>query len=172
MVESIEDDGLREGVLAAWTTAMADVGIDDLDGVPWYPPVQAELDLPDETLVPHVREVTRAAIGLTDVFEGRADLDLDRDIVIAAALVHDVSKLYEYDGEQPTAIGTLLDHPHYGIHVTAAAGLPVEVQHAVVTHSPNTAIDPATIEAEIVYRADLVAASAIKLRGVDDLRQA
>ena len=171
-IESIEDEALREGVLTAWTTAMADNDIHDLAGLHWYPPVQTALDLPDETLVPHVREVVAAAMGLVDVIEDRRGLDLDRATVLAAALLHDVSKLYEFDGDEPTAVEELLGHPHYGIHVAAAAGLPVEVQHAVAAHSSNTAIEPATIEAEIVCRADEVAASAIKLRGVDDLREA
>jgi len=171
-IESIEDESLREGVLTAWTTAMADNGIDDLEGIHWYPPMQAALAIPDETLVPHVREVVAAAMGLADVFEGRMALDLERDIVLAGALTHDVSKLYEFDGDEPTEIDEFLGHPHFGIHVAAQAGLPVEVQHAVAAHSPNTAIEPATIEAEIVCRADEVAASAIKLRGVDDLREA
>lgn len=171
-IESIADESLREGVLTAWSTAMADNGIDDLEGIHWYPPMQAALAIPDETLVPHVREVVAAAVGLADVFEGRPGLDLDRDVVLAGALVHDVSKLYEFDGDEPTEIDELLGHPHFGIHVAAQAGLPVEVQHAVAAHSPNTAIAPATIEAEIVCRADEVAASAIKLRGVDDLREA
>lgn len=171
-IESIEDRSLREGVMTAWMTAMAENDVDDLYGVPWYPPIQADLDLPDETLVPHVNEVVEAATGLANTFAGRAGLDLDRDVLLAAAIVHDVSKLYEFDGRDPTATGELLGHPHYGIHVTAAAGLPVEVQHALAAHSPNTAVAPATIEAEILLRADQVAASAIKLGGVDDLRDA
>jgi HD superfamily phosphodiesterase len=171
-IKSIADESLSEGVMAAWTTAMADNEVDDLEAIHWYPPMQAELGIPDETLVPHVREVVEAATGLADVFEGRRGLDLDRDVVLAGALVHDVSKLYEYDGDEPTEIDELLGHPHFGIHVAAAAGLPVDVQHVLAAHSRNTAIEPATIEAEIVCRADEVAASAIKLRGVDDLREA
>ncbi len=171
-IESIEDRSLREGVLTAWTTAMAETGVDDLYGVPWYPPIQTDLDLQDERLVPHVNEVIEAATGLADTVAARAALDLDRDVLLAAAIVHDVSKLYEFDGLDPTAVGELLGHPHYGIHVTAAAGLPVEIQHALAAHSPNTAVEPATIEAEILLRADQVAASAIKLGGVEDLRDA
>lgn len=171
-IESIEDETLLQGVLTAWTTAMAETGVDDLHGVPWYPPIQTELGIPDETLVPHVNEVVEAVTGLADTLSGRADLDLDRDVLLAAAIVHDVSKLYEFDGDEPTAVGELLIHPHYGIHVAAAAGLPVEVQHAVAAHSPNTAVEPATIEAEILLRADQVAASAIAARGVADLRDA
>jgi 23S rRNA maturation-related 3'-5' exoribonuclease YhaM len=87
--------------------------------------------------------------------------------VIAGALVHDVSKLYEFDGMDQTDVGRLLGHPHYGVHIVSQAGLPVEVAHIVLSHTRRTTIDPATIEAEIVRRADETAASAIRNRASD-----
>ena len=119
------------------------------------------------------------------LLESRGDrLDISMDVLLAGALVHDASKLYEYgatgDDAEPgevddagkTAIGRLLGHPHYGVHVAAAAGLPVEVQHLVLAHSPRSAVEPATMEAEIVTRVDRAAAAAIRSRGLDDLREA
>ena len=67
-------------------------------------------------------------------------------------------------------VGRLLGHPHYGVHLAAEAGLPVAVQHVVLAHSHRTAVEPATLEAEIVRRVDEVAAAAVRRRAVDDLR--
>ena len=57
-----------------------------------------------------------------------------------------------------------------GVH--AVADLPVELAHIVLSHSPRTNVEPAFVEAEIVKRADEVAAAAIKADAVGDLRNA
>ncbi|WP_144903476.1 HD domain-containing protein [Halobellus captivus] len=171
-LDAIEDDELRSGVVDAWATAMAENGIDDLRGVPWLPPTQRELGIEDETLVGHVRDVTAGSIALADVLsERRGDkLDLDLDVVVAGALVHDVSKLAEFDGMDDTPVYDLLGHPYYGVHVVARVGLPIELAHIVLSHTGRTNVEPATIEAEIVRRADEVAAASIRWRATDDLR--
>ncbi|MFB6166376.1 MAG: HD domain-containing protein [Haloarculaceae archaeon] len=172
-LDDLEDPDLRVGVVDAWASAMADTGIEDLGGVPWLPPVQRELGLDDEYLVPHVRDVVACATAMVDRLTARRpDLAIDRDVVLAGALVHDVSKLYEFDGGERTAIGGLLGHPHYGVAVVDAAGLPVDVAHVVLAHTDRTAVEPATIEAEVVRRADEVAAQAIRSRALADLRDA
>lgn len=164
-VDDIEDYALREGVFQAWETAMADNGVDDLASLSWFPPEQARLDLPDERLVPHVNDVVEGSVGVAEVLLGnRTDVDLSMDVLLAGALIHDVSKLYEFDGTEETDVGRLLGHPHFGVHVAAASGLPVEVQHVVLAHSHRTAVEPATIAAEIVAAVDRVAARAIRMR--------
>ena len=173
-IDRIEDETLREGVRRAWETAMAETGVDDLESVPWLPPEQERLGIPDETLVGHVREVVTGSVALAEsLLAARGDrLELSMDLLLAGALVHDVSKLYEYGDSEETAVGRLLGHPHYGVHVAAAAGLPAEVQHVVLAHSPRSAVEPATMEAEIVTRVDRAAAAAIRSRAFDDLRDA
>ncbi|MFD1514894.1 HD domain-containing protein [Halomarina rubra] len=171
-LDRIEDDDLRAGVVRAWTTAMAENDVTDLDAVPWFPPAQRELDIDDEYLVGHVRDVTACAIALAETLAERRDPDLSMDLIVAGALVHDVSKLAEFDEMAETAVGDLLGHPHYGVHLVAAAGLPVDLQHVVLSHTSRTTVDPATLEAEVVRRADEVAASAIRLRVLSDLRDA
>lgn len=169
-VDRIDDDGLREGVLRAWETALVENGIEDLEAVPWLPPVQAELGLHGETLVPHVTDVVAGALALAESLREThpAELDLSLDRVRAGALVHDVSKPYEYDGAAETVIGDLLGHPHYGVHVAAAAGLPTEIQHVVLAHSPRSAVEPATLEATLVTQADRAAVAAIRSRAPAD----
>lgn len=169
-LQHIGDEDLRAGVTDAWETVVAETGVDNLDAVPWFPPAQHGLDIEDEYLVPHVRDVTACAVDLAETLRDRRDADISLDTVIAGALVHDVSKLHEFDGMEETSVGDLLGHPHYGVHVVARAGLPVEVAHIVLSHTPRTTVEPATLEAEIVRRADEVAAAAIKTAAVEDLR--
>lgn len=171
-IDEIDDDALRAGVVDAWSTTMAETGVDNLDSVPWLPPAQRELGLDDEWLVDHVRDVTAGALALAETLRERRGVGLSLDTVRAGALVHDVSKLYEFDGMSETAIGTLLGHPYYGVGVVTRAGLPVEVAHVVLSHSPRTNVEPATLEAAAVKRADEAAVAAIRSNAVDDLREA
>jgi len=171
-LDRIADEDLREGVLRAWETAIEETGVTDLEQLPWLPPEQERLGLPDETLVDHVRDVVAGSVALAEsLLDTSGDrIDLSMDVLIAGALVHDVSKLYEYDGAGETEVGQLLGHPHFGVHVVAAAGLPAEIQHVVLAHSHRTAVEPATLEAELITRVDQVAAAAIRLRSLSDLR--
>ena len=169
---AIDDPDLREGVRDCWATACADTGVDDLTAVPWFPPAQRRHDIADETLVGHVRDVVAGARALADALEERRGTDVDRDLLLAAALVHDVSKLYEFDGMAETAVGDLLGHPYYGVHCVAAAGLPVECAHVVLSHTSRTPVEPAFLEAVLVQRADEAAAAAIRLTALEDLRDA
>jgi len=171
-LQHIADEDLRAGVVDAWETAMAETGVEGLHEVPWFPPAQRDLGIDDEWLVPHVRDVTAGAAALAEMLVDRRGADVSLDTVIAGALVHDVSKLHEFDAMDETPVGDLLGHPHYGVHVVARAGLPVEIAHVVLSHTPRTTVEPATLEAEIVRRADEVAAAAIKTAALEDLRGA
>ncbi|QLD90731.1 HD domain-containing protein [Natronomonas salina] len=176
-IETIADDSLRTGVSTAWTTAAGINGleVEELPEVPWLPATQRELDIEAEEalLVDHVRDVASCAVGLAESLLSRDDdLEVDLDTVIAGALVHDVSKLYEFDGMERTEVGELLGHPYYGVAVVSRANLPVEIAHVVLSHSSRTTVEPATLEAEIVRRADEVAAAKLRAGAVDDLREA
>ena len=163
-VERIADDDLRAGVVEAWTIALTETGW-DLAEAPWFPPLQEEWGLPNERTVPHVRDVVAASEALAAAMAERG-AQLSTALVRSGALFHDISKLYEFappDGEA-TAIHDLLGHPNYGVVPAARAGLPPAVLHVVLAHSQQTDVEPQTLEAEIVTRADRVAARLIRAR--------
>ncbi len=168
-VERIGDADLQANVVAAWVTAMTDHGVSDLSSVPWFPPVQRDLGVEDEVLVEHIRDVTLLSIELGEFLRERRDVAVAMDTVIAGALIHDVSKLAEFDGMAATSVYDLLGHPYYGIHIVLQAGLPIELAHIVLSHTRRTTVEPATIEAAIVQMADEIAATAIRTRATDDL---
>ncbi|MFB6132516.1 MAG: HD domain-containing protein [Halanaeroarchaeum sp.] len=169
-LEAIDDADLRAGVVEAWTIAATENDVEDLHAVPWLPPTQRDLGLDDEYLVDHVRDVTVGARLLAEMLDDRRPVDLSLDLVVAGGLIHDVSKLAEFDGMNATPVYDLLGHPYYGVHVVERAGLPVELAHVVLSHTSRTTVEPATLEAAIVKRADEVAAAAIRARATDDLR--
>lgn len=172
-VDWIDDTDLRDRTVDAWVTTLDETGVTDLAAVPWRTPEQQRLGIPlsAETLVEHLRNVTRGGASLADVLSSREGIDIDRDVVVAGGLLHDVSKLYEFDDAGETAIGDLLGHPYYGVHIAVRAGLPIGLQHIVLSHT-HTLVEPATLEAAIVRAADAADAAAIRSRAVDDLRDA
>lgn len=172
-LDAITDDDLRSGVVEAWLVGADEGGVDDLHELPWLPPTERDLGITgEETLVGHVRDVVACARALADALGDRRGTTVDRDLLVTGALVHDVSKLVEFDGMDATPTYDLLGHPHYGVHLVAAAGLPVECSHIVLSHTPRTTVEPAFLEAALVRRADEVAADAIRAGAVDDLRDA
>ncbi|MEF8819358.1 MAG: HD domain-containing protein [Haloferacaceae archaeon] len=166
-IARIEDDDLRAGVVEAWTTTLAETGW-DLAEVPWFPPLQAEWGLPDERTVTHVRDVVAASEALAGAMVERGAA-LSTDLVLAGALVHDISKLYEFGPPEgvETTVHELLGHPNYGIVPAARAGLPPEVLHVILAHSRRTAVEPETLEAQVVTGADRVAAASIRARATE-----
>lgn len=171
-VELIDDTDLRTGVLDVWVSVLEATGHEDIREIQWLPPEQDRLGLGDEPQVDHIRDVTRGAIELAEIAAERGAA-VSMDTVIAGGLLHDISKPFEFDPDADdgvTAIGALLGHPYYGVHLLASAGLSVDLMHIVLSHSPRTAIDPATLEAAIVAAADEAAAAAIRSTAVDDLR--
>lgn len=168
----VKDGSLRSGVTEAWAIAVEENGVESLESVPWLPSVQSELGLSDETLVEHTRDVYAAATALGESLLERRGVDLQMDFIRAAGLIHDVSQLAEFDGWDATPVYELIGHPYYAMYVMERAGLPVEVQHAVLAHSPFSNVEPATMEAVVLNRADYAVARSIRWRVFDDLREA
>jgi 3'-5' exoribonuclease len=117
-------------------------------------------------LLAHTVKVTRIALSLGDITVA----PYDRDLLIAAGVLHDIGKLDEYTatpGEERTDDGRLLGHIVQGVLrvQTAAALVPdlgadqlTDLLHAIVAShgkrefgSPTI---PATIEALLLHLAD------------------
>ena len=156
-LEAIDDDELRERVVDIWVDAMIENGYDDVHAITWWPPLESELDGDGVTTVEHVRDVTRITISLLDAVE----TDLDRDLAIAGALLHDCSKLYEIDDGEMNETSELVPHPHFAVHLLARAGCSDALQNVVLAHSRGSAVEPKTLEARIVQQADELAVDSL-----------
>jgi putative nucleotidyltransferase with HDIG domain len=138
-IEWIGDADLREKVIATW--------IDGLERGGWTPDDVARMPFTlakkvSASFAQHVRSVTRICAAVSDTFDeiyNGVDLKLDRDILIAGALLHDVGKLVEMeevDGAfRKTADGKIVRHAFSGVALADAHGLPGTVQHIIGTHS-------------------------------------
>ncbi len=125
-------------------------------------------------LVEHIWSVTRVAIGLikhyAEYYDG-LNPPLDRDVVVAAAILHDIGKLrelaYHPVEAKYTKHGTLIGHIVLGRDMVRdkarqIADFPEEtlllLEHAILAHHGKAEFgapkEPCTIEALIVHYAD------------------
>ena len=112
-------------------------------------------------LVQHTLATVKLALALCDLVEQVYGGEVDKDVVIAAALLHDIMKAPCYaEREDGTYIfsplGERLDHVTLAVAELARRGFPLDVLHAVAAHhAEHGPISPKTLEALVVHVADL-----------------
>lgn len=121
------------------------------------------------SLIEHVLCVTEAAEALAEVLEasGRG-WSVSRDLLLAGALLHDVSKVVESepgpDGAPVTsAVGRMLQHGVWTAARVLRRDLDLELAHMIVSHTPRSKSVPATLEGLILYYADMMDSDALAL---------
>jgi putative nucleotidyltransferase with HDIG domain len=158
----IRSDELRRKAIEAWAYALAETDFPRVAAIPGEatPGVFA---LKRGSQTAHLRSVARIAIAIADEFAQEfPEARVDRDIVLAGALLHDVGKAWEFDptnrkrweADKSQAGSPALRHPVYGAHVCIAVGLPEEIAHIALGHSYEGDLMPRSLECLIVHRAD------------------
>ena len=151
----IGDEDLRARVVEAWAYALSQSEFTCIEeirasGNPTTPA------LIGGTQTDHIRGVARMAQGLADGLEQvHGDLGIDRDLLWACALCHDVGKPFEFSprnqarwqGDVGAAGYPAIRHSVYGVHVALTVGLPEAVAHTAGAHSG---------EGELIQRNTLV----------------
>ena len=156
----IKNEALREKVIETWIAALTRGGWkpDDLERVPFTLAKKVRT-----SFAQHVRSVTQICAHVADTFDEiykGVDLVLDRDTLIAGALLHDVGKLLEMEEKDgafvKSAEGKLVRHPFSGLAIADACGVPAEVLHIIGTHSKEGDPYKRTPEAIILHFADFM----------------
>ncbi|MPZ28335.1 MAG: HD domain-containing protein [Micromonosporaceae bacterium] len=144
----LRDPELKRQVVEIWQELWAMSSYQKLTDVP----VSVKIDYPQ---VRHCRGVLTGALALADAWEPVHDVRLDRDVLIAGALLIDVSKLVEtHRGPDGTAgyteLGRRLPHATYAAHLALAKGVRLDVVHCILSHSPSGGKAPQTPEAQLL----------------------
>jgi hypothetical protein len=161
-IDWIADSGLRSKVIAIWIEMAAQMSWASLHDVP-----KNIGDEKNRTLMGHVRGVTQMAVAICDIARNLHGKSYDRDLMIAACLLHDVSKLVEYEPAQPkrgdrenpkpgrkSRLGKNIQHAVYATHRILSHGLPLELANLVITHTHESNIRGTTWEAAVLFYAD------------------
>ena len=161
-VEEISDPELQKKVVEAWATSLGGSSFGAISeirpsGNPDTPPLKTG------TQTDHIRGVTRLAMVIADEMMAMfPDLRINRDVLIAGALCHDVGKPWEFDPENqarwkgaPRAAGfPSIRHPAYGVHICLSVGLPEAVAHMAGAHSGEGELVVRSLENTVVHHAD------------------
>ena len=164
----IESDSLREQVVQAWTLGLERGGWQDIEDIPYA------WNIHEVSNVEHVRGVTsiarQAATQQRDIHGANPDLD----VVIAAALLHDVGKCYEYVSHvDDDVLGTPdaryaseeIPHSISGYALAHEVGCPLAVQRAIPHYLGE--VPTRTLEAELVKSANEISSNAITQATMD-----
>jgi putative nucleotidyltransferase with HDIG domain len=161
----ISDAALRDSVAAVWseaiTTGCGGTGwtFDELRAIP-FTLLAGDIDL---TFIEHLNSCVKQCIAIAGVldavFGGR--VPVNRDHLIAGALLADVGKPLEYDKDASGKViqgnfGQMLRHPFSGVALCYKHGIPPEVMHIVATHSHEGDKVQRSIESIIFHHADFV----------------
>ncbi|HIH88053.1 TPA: HDIG domain-containing protein [Candidatus Bathyarchaeota archaeon] len=112
-------------------------------------------------LLQHTIGVTKLSVTLCDLVEDVYGGKVDRDTVLAGALIHDIMKVYTYeprgDGSYMSSnLGEKVDHLTLLVAELYKRGFPVDVIHVAASHHGDVSpVKPKTMEALIVSIADL-----------------
>ncbi len=160
-LEWIGDEDLRERTTRCWERAfeLSPLEPADLDRIPFTLKVPGcpVSFMAHKRLVVHV---SRDSASTIREFFGDA-LPVDLDVVVAGAILADVGKLLEYEGDggggsRQSARGKYLRHPFTGVALAMECGLPDAVSHIVATHAGEGSMVARTTEAWIVHHADFM----------------
>jgi len=157
----IKDADLREKSVGAWLDAMDRGGWtpDDLKRIPFSLLIEG-LDI---SFLEHVRACAKMSAGVHDLliehYGGK--LSMNRDYLMAGALIADVGKLMEYKpdaekGAVKAEHGNHLRHPFSSVGLGWARNLPDEVLHIAAVHSKEGAGFRRSPEAIIFHHADFI----------------
>lgn len=160
-IGEIEDKTLREQVVACWQEAIEFRGWTEelLRSIP-FTLLAPNVEI---TFIDHVRAVCRMCIAVDKVLDeihGERKTKVNRDYLIAGALLADAGKLLEFeivDGKPVKSdYGKHIRHPFSGVGLAFKHGLPSEVMHIIATHSKEGAGEKRLPESIIFHHADFI----------------
>jgi 23S rRNA maturation-related 3'-5' exoribonuclease YhaM len=164
-IAEIVDDGLREKVTDVHALALSETEFERIEDIPEPEEGPGATPMRFGSQADHYRVVTRMALGIADgLQEVLGPVGVDRDILVAGALCHDVGKAFEFSAvnqerwnRDPARSGNpAIRHPVYGVHLGLVVGLPEEVLHCIGGHSVNGegALIESSLETTIVKYCD------------------
>jgi len=148
-VEEIKDDVLRNKVIRIWSRAMEMGGWERIDDIPFTLIITT-----DKSLVEHTRMVVRMAMAVA-----RERNDLNMDVVVAGALLHDVGKLLEYERKDGKVVksemGRRMRHPVSGAALAMEEELH-DIAHIIAAHSKEGEFVERSREAILIHHCDFI----------------
>lgn len=116
----------------------------------------SDLGVAIREVVNHTVTNTELCLQIADTFEKNYGVKVDRDVLIAGSLLHDIMKVYEWRIDEegdPVPTGLTMDHVFLGVSELYARGFPEEIIH-VVAATQGERTPPKSLEALILHYVD------------------
>ncbi|MFB6254534.1 MAG: HD domain-containing protein [Halobacteriaceae archaeon] len=161
-LNDITSESLKNKVIEAWRLGLKRGGWQHIEDIPYA------WNIHEVTNVEHVRGVARIAINAANEQRDFHGADPDLDVIIAACLLHDVGKCYEYvthvddtllKDPDPTYATDEIPHSLSGYALAHEVGCPIAVQRAIPHYLGE--VPQRTLEAELVKSANSASSNAI-----------
>ncbi len=162
LVDKIQDQVLKQKVLDLVADPTIRIGENTYSGLPLESsPASRHLhhSYPGG-LAQHTTSTCLVALTLCDIAEQTYHAKVNRDIVLAATIAHDLMKPLTYTSEEEESygsspLGDKMDHLTLIVAKLIEKGFPLEVVHAVAAHhGEHGPISPRTVEALICNLSD------------------
>lgn len=161
-VSNIKDEDLRNKVVEGWAFSLSKsefASIDEMkaSGGPDTPAIK------NGTQSDHLRGVAYIAQAIADAIEKvHGDIGIDRDLLWACGLCHDLGKPFEFSPKNQerwkkniAASGyPAIRHSVYGVYCALSVGLPEAVAHTAGAHSGEGELIKRSLENTVVHYAD------------------
>jgi hypothetical protein len=165
-IEQIGDGVLRDQVVTVWVRQWRRSSWDDPEACPFMPGLEVG---PRFSLVKHTNSVVKNALRMAETLEEDFEVVVDMDRLLAICLLHDVSKILEYedDGQGESvlsSIGQTFPHAMLGGVEAHDAGIPDLICKTIVVHPyhpPHTYLKPTCVEHCLQHWSDLGTADAL-----------
>ncbi len=169
-IEWIHDKELQEKVVATYEEALT-IGGWEPEDMKWIPFTLLIPNCPTSLLV-HNRGVVRIAKAAMDEYNAlyrdkeNGGFQLDNDVLVAGALLHDVGKLVEYEKKDGKAVkspmGKDLRHPFSGTALAIKNGISSRIAHTIAVHAKEGDGGYRSPEAVVINKADFINFETIK----------
>lgn len=150
LLNEIKDKEIKNKVKKCYEIAMKRGKWNSMDEIPFT------LSFPNAySYIEHVNNVASMAFAI-----GKLRNDVNMDILIAGALLHDVGKLMEYEKKDDrvvkSSMGKYIRHPAIGSALAMEVGLDNKIVNVIMAHSKEGEFVERCNEAIIVHHCDFI----------------
>jgi len=142
--------------------AVANVWNNALKMSPWENIEQAKFKegMDDVTLISHVNSTIECALAVSRIITKFHKVNFDEQRIITLGLLHDVDKVveYVYNDQNELVISEIGQKIQHGVLTAMLArdeGFDLDMQHMIITHTPNQNMKPKFKEAILFGYVDL-----------------
>ncbi|MBI4190543.1 MAG: HD domain-containing protein [Betaproteobacteria bacterium] len=166
----IESDEIRQKVTLVFASFLKESNFERISEAPGLvkdePGATLSPGPPKYDLAHHTSHVVQNALATARTLKEFWGIDYRHDVLLAAAILHDASKLVEFEDRtgRKSELGKIFVHAQVGGVRCRDAGLPNDVAQIVTFHNftpPHTHVTPRSLEYILVTYADHAAADPI-----------